>query len=317
MFRMALCPQKILMRLSKILAILLLICCTQCSTERPNRERTNKTPTVIEVHGHRGCRGLMPENTIAGFLHAIDLGVDAIEMDVVMNGDSQLVVSHEPYISPRICLDTNGQELLENMVEQLNMFEMTQAQIELYDCGLKPHENYPGQKKIAATKPLLVDVISAVNAHIAENGLKPIIWNIELKSKPKWYGTFQPEPGLYALALLKLLQETGLVEKTIIQCFDPKPLQALHKAAPELPLAFLSDNENDLETNLGILGFFPDYYSPHYSYLDEYLLERARAKGMRVLVWTVNDEEDMERMLELGPAGIITDFPDRVLKMLN
>ena len=119
---------------------------------------------MAEIHGHRGCRGLLPENTIPGFLYAIDLGVDALEMDVVMNGESDLVVSHEPFISPRICLDPEGNEIPEEMVEQINIYTMSQDSIERFDCGMKPHPKFPNQKKISATKPLLKDVIDTVEA---------------------------------------------------------------------------------------------------------------------------------------------------------
>lgn len=255
---------------------------------------------------------MIPENTIAGFLHAIDLGVDAIEMDVVMNGDGDLLVSHEPYISPRICLGLAGNEIPEEKVEQINIYRMSQDSIEQYDCGLKPHPWFPDQQKLVATKPLLKDVIDTVESYVAENGRNPIIWNIELKSKEKWYDIFQPQPAPYAQALINLIQEKGIAARTVIQCFDPKPLQYIHEKEPELKLAFLVDNEDGVEVNLGHLGFSPDYYSPNFQLVTESLVGQLRERGIGLLVWTVNEPADIKRMLALKPDGIITDYPDLV-----
>ena len=133
-----------------------------------------KQEEIFDLQGHRGCRGLYPENTIPAFLHAMDLGVNTLEMDLAVTGDGQLLVSHEPYMSAEMCLDRQGKEISDSAQYQYNIYQMSYAEIQQFDCGSKSHPRFPDQKKMVVNKPLLMDVIAYVNKHLEESGKKYI-----------------------------------------------------------------------------------------------------------------------------------------------
>ena len=120
----------------------------------------------FDIQGHRGARGLRPENTIPAFLMALDSGVTTIELDVAITKDKRVVVSHEPWMSAEICLDPNGNDIPKKEEMKYNIYQMTYEQVKQFDCGLKPHERFPEQQKMKIHKPLLSDVIIAVENHI-------------------------------------------------------------------------------------------------------------------------------------------------------
>src|SRR6188474_1794194 len=116
---------------------------------------------VFDVEGHRGCRGLMPENTIPAMLKAIDLGVTALEMDAVITKDKRVILSHEPFFNHEITTRRYGQLVTEQEERSFNIFKMTYAETQRFDVGLKPHPRFPQQTRVAATKPLLENVIDS------------------------------------------------------------------------------------------------------------------------------------------------------------
>lgn len=270
-----------------------------------------------DVHGHRGCRGLLPENTIPAFLKATDLGCDFLEMDVVISADGQVVVSHEPWMDHRICLDPSGDPIAEADERQHNLFLMTAARIREYDCGSLEHPDFPGQDQRKAFKPLLRNLLEMVDEHALLSGVAPPSFNIELKSDSALYGTFQPSPPEFVRIVLGVIDEIGLGDRCILQSFDPAILEVLHAERPEIPLAFLVEDAATLEQQLARLSFPPKIYSPHYSLANTALLSAVRAKDMELVVWTVNEPVDIKRMLDLGVDGIISDFPDRVITLLD
>jgi len=152
----------------------------------------------FDIQGHRGCRGLLPENTIEAFKKAIDLGVTTLEMDVVISKDNQVLLSHEPFLSHEIALDLNGNEIAEKEEKNFNLYQMNYAQIKQYDCGSKIHPRFSEQEKIKTFKPLLSEVIDFAESYIQKNypGRK-IQYNIETKSDPKGNNLFHPKPKEY------------------------------------------------------------------------------------------------------------------------
>ncbi len=137
--------------------------------------------SVVEydLQGHRGARGLLPENSIPGFLLALEYGVDTIEMDVVVSADSQVVVSHEPWMSAEICSHPDSTAVDEEEAMSLNLFTMSYERIALFDCGSRGNERFPEQEPMSVAKPLLVDALRAVES-AAET---PVRYNIEIKSR--------------------------------------------------------------------------------------------------------------------------------------
>ncbi|MCB9165841.1 MAG: glycerophosphodiester phosphodiesterase, partial [Flavobacteriales bacterium] len=249
-----------------------------------------------EVHGHRGCRGLLPENTIPAFIKATEMGCDWLEMDVVLNADSEVVVSHEPWMDRRICLDPDGDSIPPGADRRLNIYHMTTAEMQRYDCGSREQADFPEQEKKKAHKPLLREVIEAVDEHILMNGLNEVGYNIEIKSDPQWVGIYQPAPEELARRVIHTIHGTGITKRTIIQSFDPAVLEAVHASDPRIPIALLVEHV-DLDKDLALLSFRPDYYSPSFDGVDATLVDRLREKDIGLLVWTVDRKEDMQRMI--------------------
>jgi glycerophosphoryl diester phosphodiesterase len=270
-----------------------------------------------DVHGHRGCRGLKPENTIPAFLEATQLGCDWIEMDVVVNAQGEVVVSHEPWMDHRNCLDRHGDAIDPANERLLNIYRMTDQDLELFDCGSKIDPDFPDREPVAAQKPLLKDVAVAVEEYAVENGHLVPAFNIEIKSEPALYGEFQPAPAEFARVVLTTIDEAGFSGHCMIQSFDPTVLEHVHRIDPNMPIALLVDNDQGLEANLARLSFTPAIYSPQFELVDRDLIEALRVKDIALAVWTVNSEADMRRMADLGVNAIITDYPDRLIHLLD
>lgn len=270
-----------------------------------------------DVHGHRGCRGSLPENSLPAFLHAVEIGCDFVELDVVMSGDGQLVVSHEPWMSEHLCLTPEGDTLTFDEARALNIYRMTVAEIQRYDCGSIPHPDYPDQEQRHTFKPTLRQVVEATDEHALMSGVVSPSYNIEVKSLPEWYGILQPRPEPYALAVIETIDSLGISGRVIVQSFDPAILEAIHAERDDLTLALLVENEDGLKKNLKRLSFKPDIYSPRYRLVDRDLLEKLRKENIELVVWTVNDKKDIKRMIDLGVDGIISDYPERVLSALD
>jgi glycerophosphoryl diester phosphodiesterase len=260
--------------------------------------------------GHRGCRGLYPENTVEGFLEAIRLGVNALEFDVVVSKDGQLVVSHEPYMNPEFCLKPDGSEISNEEEKRYVLYKMSYEEIKTFDCGLKFHPRFPKQKKEKAYKPLLSEVISTTEKFLAENNLPPVLYDIEIKSEEAEYTLSQPPPEEFAELLAEFISENNISEKVIVRSFDVAPLQYLHKKHPTLRLALIVENKLSVKENIDKLGFLPFLYSPEYVLITQVDLAYLKSKEVLVVPWTVNTKEEIEKMLALGVDGIITDFPN-------
>lgn len=269
----------------------------------------------FDWQGHRGCRGLMPENTIPALLHAIDLGVTTLEFDVVITADSQVVLSHEPFFSHEIATGPDGTLITEADEKQHNIFKMSWAELQYYDVGMRPHSRFPDQEKMAITKPLLSEVFEAVDAHIADNNLQSVRFNIETKCKPSTDNEFHPVPDVFAQLLWDEVKKAGVEERTTIQSFDVRTLQYLKAAQYAGPLALLVENEQWIDANIDSLGFDPDIYSCYFMQVDIDLVEYAHARNILVIPWTVNTVDAMIELKQLGVDGIITDYPNLISEL--
>jgi glycerophosphoryl diester phosphodiesterase len=270
-----------------------------------------------DVHGHRGCRGLLPENSIPGFLRAVELGCDVLELDVVLSADGEVVVSHEPWMSSTICMDPDDELIPLDQERSLNLYRMTIVEIQNYDCGSLAHPRFPDQKQESVFKPTLREVVEAADEHAMMAGVVSPAYNVEIKSDPEWYGVYQPEPLAYAKRVIQEIDDLGITNRCIVQSFDPAILEAVHAERPDIILAFLVENTDGLKKNLKRLSFKPQIYSPHHGLVDKKMLETLREEDIELVVWTVNEKKDIRRMLTLGVDGIISDYPDRVVKELE
>lgn len=271
----------------------------------------------FDVQGHRGARGLLPENTIPSMLEAVRLGVTTLELDVVMTGDQQILVSHEPFMNPEICLDPSGRALDPASPRGINLFRIPYEQIRQYDCGSKSHPRFPDQRLLPVHKPLLSELFAAVEQYIQERGLSLVRYNIEIKSVPGQENISQPVPSVFADAVLAEVARAGLGGRCMIQSFDARPLQYINRnhGNQRIPLAYLVEEGKDAAVHLKELGFMPAIYSPLFHLLDKKKVEQLQKQGIRVVPWTVNEVRDMEMLIEMGVDGIITDYPDRLINL--
>lgn len=266
----------------------------------------------FDKQGHRGCRGLLPENTIPAMLHALDLGVTTLEMDVVFTKDSVAILSHEPFFNHEITTKPDGSFIEEKDEKNYNIFHMTFAETEKYDVGLKPHPRFPQQKKMAVNKSGLAAMFDAVKTYMQSHSRPFPYFNIETKSTPLTDNMYHPAPAAFVDRLMKVIKEKQMEQWVMIQSFDIRTLQYLHKNYPAVPAVLLIEDydKRSLEDQLNQLGFTPTVYSPHYSLVTKELLESCRQQKIKVIPWTVNDKEKIEALKVMGVDGIISDYPD-------
>ncbi len=286
-----------------------------------NSKHADKPLPAFDLQGHRGARGLLPENTIPAFLHAFDLGVSTLEMDSVINAEGHVVVSHEPWMSATICSHPDGSAVTANEQRGLRIYAMTDRQLATWDCGRRGHPDFPRQRPMPVAKPLLSDVFLAVAAHAkatASRGRRePVRYNIEIKSRPEHDGIFHPAVSEFANILYRLVHAFGLTGRTTIQSFDPRALEAVHAIDRQISTSLLVANQDGIEANLARLSFTPAIYSPAYSLLDRRQVETAHVLDMSVIPWTVNDRKTMLELIALGIDGFITDYPDLGMDVLK
>ena len=269
----------------------------------------------FDLQGHRGARGLLPENTVPGFIKALDLGVTTLEMDLAMSKDGQIVVSHEPYLSAAICLSPDGKPIAEAQEKSFNLYQMDYAQIKLCDCGSLGNPRFATQKPMKTHKPLLADVIRAAEWHIKSHTQYEVDYNIEIKSHPKGDGLFHPKPAVFSDSVYQLIERFVSFDRVVIQSFDFRVLQYWHQKYPHVRLAALVENNKGVAQNLDDLGFKPAIYSPYFKLLKKDHIQGLRQQGVKVIPWTVNKTKHMKKMVAWGVDGLITDYPDRASNM--
>ncbi len=292
----------------------------------------------LDLQGHRGARGLLPENTLPSFQRALELGVTTLELDIAITKDGVLVIHHDPTLNPDITRDASGR-FLEQRGPAINT--LTWAQLQTYDVGrIKPGTDYArqfsDQKPLDGTRiPRLADLFDLVR----RSGDDKVRFAIETKLRPDQpEETLLPEP--FARAVVDEIRKAGMAGRSQILSFDWRSLQAVQKIAPEIQTVYLTAQQRWLD-NVGAgqpegsrwtAGFqFRDHgsipkmiqaaggshWSVHFRDLDAQKTKEAQALGLKVLVWTVNDPSLMARMLDLGVDGLITDRPDLARRLLE
>lgn len=271
------------------------------------------TPKKVDLQGHRGARGLLPENTVMGMIKALELGMTTLEMDVVISADSQVVLSHEPFFSHEISKAPDGGLISKEEELTHNIYKLSYDEIKRYDVGLRPHSRFPDQQKKKAAKPTLPMVVAAVEQ---DHHYRPY-YNIEIKRKPKFDTIYHPDVATYSRLVVDACRHLDILDRTTIQSFDIETLQYLHRRYPDIKLAYLIENRRPVEDNIKALAFTPQIYSPYHQLVDSSLVTYCHAAGMSLIPWTVNEPSDMVHLLELGVDGIITDYPDRLSAVID
>lgn len=291
------------------------------------------TANAFDLQGHRGARGLAPENTLPAFAAALTLGVTTLELDVGVTRDGVVVVHHDPTLNPDITRGPDGKWL---DGRGLAIGELEFDELLRYDVGrIKPGGEYakrfPGQKPADGARiPRLADLFALVH----KSGNSAVRFNIETKVSPLQPAqTLAPAP--FARALLAAIRKAGMEGRVTIQSFDWRTLALVQKEAPAIPTVYLSARQSWTDNILADApggspwtagqqfrdhGSVPKMvraaggriWSPYYGELDAAQLAEARSLGLAVVVWTVNEPEHIRRMLDLGVDGVISDRPDVV-----
>lgn len=271
---------------------------------------------TFDIQGHRGCRGLMPENSIPAMIHALGLAVTTLEMDVVITKDKQVVLSHEPFFSHEISTKPDGSFISEKEEKEFNIYRMNYDEVMQFDVGMKPHPRFPGQAKIKTVKPLLSAVFDSIKEHMMMARRPFPYFNIETKCMPATDNLFHPEPAEFARLLMQVISEKNMEEMVVIQSFDIRTLIYIHKHYPAIKTSLLIEAEDmgTLDEKLKTMGFMPDILSPNYLVVTPTLIQTWHAEKRKVIPWTVNDKPTIEKLKQMGVDGIITDYPDLLIK---
>ena len=294
--------------------------------------------TKFDLQGHRGARGLAPENTLTAFSRALEVGVTTLELDVGVTKDGVVVISHDRYLNPDITRDSSGQFLSQRgpVIAAVDFTELQR-----YDVGrIKPGSNYA--RSFATQRGTDGERVPRLAAlfDLAVRRGADVRFNIETKISPNAAEeTLPPEP--FVGALIAEIRRAGLTERATIQSFDWRTLQIAQRLAPGIVTVYLTSQQGAGDTvQLGKAGASPwlagfdadDFggsvprtvkaaggtvWSPNYRDLTEAALREARALGLKVVPWTVNEEADLSRLLDWQVDGIITDYPDRLRAIMQ
>ncbi len=292
------------------------------------------TTHALDAQGHRGARGLAPENTIPAFEQALAVGVHTLELDIGLTADNVVVVAHDRVLNPAFVRDASGNWLA---TAGPSIRSLTLAQLQSYDVGrLNPQAPYA---KTFATQQARdgtrIPTLAALFARVKALGANDVRFNIETKLSPEAPGeTASPEAMVQAL--LAVIREAGVGSRVTIQSFDWRTLQLVQKAEPSIPTSYLSYQAAFYEVGARgatwIAGFkIADHgsvprrvtaaggaaWSPDNGTLTEALVKEAQGLGLKVIPWTINNPADMERFIGWGVDGIITDYPDRLREVMQ
>ena len=321
--------------LTKILVVMaILLMVSSCFTAEKNSALLGvKQPAKnIDIIGHRGGAGLAPENTLTAFQRACEIGVDAIELDVLLTADGKIVVHHDYTLKPEMTRTPDGEWL--NLPGPL-IKELTLAELKTFDVGrLKPgtrySRRYPEQQPVDGERiPTLGEVISLLKSNCDP---ATQLW-VEIKTNPE-KPDLTPAPEAVADAVVQILRMQNFTERVRILSFDWRALVHIQKLAPEISTVYLSFEGKSLNNiKAGRPGASPwmagldidDFsgsipqavqaaggrnWAPYHKHLTQGLLNEAHALGIQVLVWTPDNRSDMVRLMEMGVDGIITNRPD-------
>lgn len=298
----------------------------------------SNTLLAFDLQGHRGARGLAPENTLPAFARALSLGVTTLELDTAITKDGVVVISHDSSLNPDITRDKNGKWL---RAAGPPIRSIPFAELEQYDVGrLNPSSDYarrnPDQKAVDGTRiPRLADLFALVR----KAGNEQVRFNIEIKVSPLKPDE-TPDPETFAKTLVELIRKEGMASRVNIQSFDWRTLQVVQTIAPEIQTVYVSAQQRFLdniaadarEGSPWTAGFsYKDYgsvpkmvkaaggslWAPFFGDLTETKLKEARQLGLKVFVWTVSEPRQIKKMLDLGVDGIISDRPDLVRQIMG
>ena len=282
----------------------------------------------FDIEAHRGGRALRPENTLQSFANALSMGVDTLELDMGVTKDGVVVVSHERGLNPDLARGPDGRYVPKG----IPYVKLTLAEVKTYDVGqIRPGSDYAARFPDQLSMPARIPTLAEVFALVRRSGDRHVRLNIETKIDPN-HPEESPDPRRFVAAVLDLLRREKFVDRVMIESFDWRTLQLVQKEAPGISTVYLTQQERP-EENIYLdkpspwsAGFDPRNYggsvpravkaaggkiwSPLYSDIDPHSVAEAHRLGLPVIVWTVNNPEDMARLIDMGVDGIISDRPD-------
>lgn len=276
-----------------------------------------KQKPYVDVQAHRGGAGLMPENTLTAMKNALDMDVNTLEFDLHVSQDGQVLVSHDAYFHPRYSTRPDGTLIQEEDPKEY-LYTMPYDSIVKYDVGMRFVDRWPDQLKVPEVKPLASDIIDFAESYAK----KPVNYNIEIKSWPEEgaEGINWPDYKTFCDICVPVLLSKNLGDRLTVQCFDVRALNYMHEKWPDLILSYLTEDYDggDIEQLLADnLNFKPDWWSPHHSVITKENVAWCHSKGIKVAPWTVDEPEDIRRMVDCGADAIISNFPDRVIEIVR
>lgn len=266
------------------------------------------------VHAHRGGAALYPENSLWAMVYSAGEGVRVLEMDVQVTEDSVVVVSHDPYLASSKVLAPDGTRIPFDKEKQYAIFSMEYDSLKKYDIGSLPSAEYPDRKNLKCCIPTLQSVFMCVESMTKSLGIKPVFYNIEIKSDPSRDNVYTPDYKTYADLCLKVIEESNIGNRFMIQSFDTRTLNYIRKKYPKVTLSYLvEDTVASFDEMMSRIDFVPEWYSPESRLVDRTMMKRAKELGMKVAPWTVDTEKEAGRLKRLGVDAIITNRPDSML----
>jgi len=266
---------------------------------------------LIEVHGHRGARARLPENTLPAFEYALQLGVDVIELDMGVTKDKQIVISHDPYVNKDLCLNHDGTPIAKSPL----IFSLPLSEIKKFDCGSLKNSRFPKQELRPKTKiPSLDEVFDWIKNSPLPHA-KVVRFNMEtkiLEENPN--DTVSPKE--FIEIFLKTVRKHQMEDRVILQSFDYRSLLELAKSASQIPRAALTNKKMGNSVDI-FKNTRSQILSPLHHFVNPKYVQKLHDVGAKVIPWTANTEKEWHRLLRSEVDGIITDDPEALIEYLT
>lgn len=278
----------------------------------------------FDFQGHRGARGLAPENTWPAFQTSLQYDVDTLELDIHVTKDKQLIIHHDHKVNSDICQFSNEKSIPEKRIRFWTLDELKNL-----DCGSKKNPRFPDQKLYPGTSLITLDeLFEKIREYEKKHpAKKKVFFNIETKIE-NGIDT-EKDKEEFAELLVRSIHDSGMIERSTIQSFDLEILPFIKNYNPNLKTAalFSPGYWKGFWLKTGILNserkriiekaaqVHADIISPHYVYINKEFIKLANEKKLRVIPWTVNDKKTMIRLIRLKIDGMITDYPNRFSRL--
>ncbi|PKM98417.1 MAG: glycerophosphodiester phosphodiesterase [Elusimicrobia bacterium HGW-Elusimicrobia-3] len=263
------------------------------------------------VHGHRGSRGTVPENTLPAFEAALMGGADVLEFDLGVTKDGVVVVSHEPKVTPERCLDAGGKRL----DKPVPLRDLTLAQLKKYDCGTLLNPKFPQQIEVPGTPMPTLDEVFELVEKSGYAAAPKVEFNIETKIFP-YDPDLSPSPEEFARLVTDVVKKHGMEARVIVQSFDVRTLRAVKKLAPAIRTSQLT-YESLVDIVPALKSAKVDIWSPNYKWITAEAVREAQAAGIKVAPWTINTRKEWDIAIAAGVDAIITDYPAALVEHLE